>query len=100
MGKTYDCETFGSLSSVDSGKSIGDTLVHLRVCLKKGLGSHIIEEMFFKGYLELSLYLFSAFNNIERANDGVSDTARENTTNHTFRVVAHIMNVASGHFGD
>jgi len=41
-------------------------------------------------------YLFSALDDIKRAHDGVSNTAREDTSNHAFRVVAHVVYVA-GH---
>jgi hypothetical protein len=46
----------------------------------------------------INSYLLSALDNIEGAHDHVSKTARKDTTNHAFAVVAHIVNVTSTHF--
>ena len=42
-------------------------------------------------------YLLSAFNDIKWTNDGMGNTTRENTTNHTLGVVVHIVNVVTWH---
>ena len=44
-------------------------------------------------------YLFSAFNDIKGAHNGVGDAARKDTSNHTFAVVVHVVNVAASHLG-
>lgn len=43
-------------------------------------------------------YLLSALNDIEGANEGVGDTAGEDTSNHAFLIVSHIMDFSAGHF--
>lgn len=48
-------------------------------------------------YMNVHSYLLSALNNIEWAHKGVCDTAWEDTSNHAFSVVAHVVNVTSGH---
>jgi len=42
-------------------------------------------------------YLHSALDNIERANNGVSDTAGKDTTSHAFAVVREVVNLRSCH---
>jgi hypothetical protein len=43
-------------------------------------------------------YLLSALDDIERTHCHVSETARQDTTNHTLAIIAHIVNVTSTHF--
>ena len=43
-------------------------------------------------------YLLSALDDIKGTHDHVSETARQDTTNHTLAIIAHIVNVTSAHF--
>ena len=49
--------------------------------------------MVYDANLAVSTYLHSALNNIERADDGVGDTAGKDTSHHALLVVSEIVSV-------